>query len=93
MAVGKHDLVAEVAAKTGLTKKDSLGAVEAILEVVQEALTNGESVRLQNFGTFKVVERAARNGRNPQTGEEIVIEARKVPVFKASDALKATVRG
>lgn len=67
----KQDLIAEVAAKTGLTKKDSEKAVNAFGEVVTEFLAKGEKVQLIGFGTFETRERAAREGRNPQTGEAI----------------------
>ncbi len=71
----KQDLIAEVAAKTGLTKKDSEKAVNAFGEVVTEFLAKGEKVQLIGFGTFETRERAAREGRNPQTGEAIKIAA------------------
>ena len=79
----KQDLIAEVAAKTGLTKKDSEKAVNAFGEVVTEFLAKGEKVQLIGFGTFETRERAAREGRNPQTGEAIKIAATVVPAFRA----------
>ena len=82
----KQDLIAEVAAKTGLTKKDSEKAVNAFGEVVTEFL------QLIGFGTFETRERAAREGRNPQTGEAIKIAATVVPAFKAGKALKDAVK-
>lgn len=88
----KQDLIAEVAAKTGLTKKDSEKAVNAFGEVVTEFLAKGEKVQLIGFGNFEVRERAARKGRNPQTGKEIKIAASKVPAFKAGKALKDAVK-
>lgn len=88
----KQDLIAEVAAKTGLTKKDSEKAVNAFGEVVTEFLAKGEKVQLIGFGNFEVRERAARKGRNPQTGKEIKIKASKVPAFKAGKALKDAVK-
>ena len=88
----KQDLIAEVAAKTGLTKKDSEKAVNAFGEVVTEFLAKGEKVQLIGFGTFETRERAAREGRNPQTGEAISIAASKVPAFKAGKALKDAVK-
>ena len=87
----KQDLIAEVAAKTGLTKKDSEKAVNAFGEVVTEFLAKGEKVQLIGFGTFETRERAAREGRNPQTGEAIKIAATVVPAFKAGKALKDAV--
>ena len=88
----KQDLIAEVAAKTGLTKKDSEKAVNAFGEVVTDFLAKGEKVQLIGFGTFETRERAAREGRNPQTGEAIKIAATVVPAFKAGKALKDAVK-
>lgn len=88
----KADLVDKVADKTGLTKKDSNAAVEAVFDSIQEFLAEEEKVQLIGFGTFEVRERAARKGRNPQTGEEIQIPATKVPTFKAGKNLKEAVK-
>jgi len=87
----KAELVDRVAAKTGLTKKDAGRAVEALFEAVTEALSSGERVQIVGFGTFEVRQRAARRGRNPQTGQDIRIAARKIPAFKAGKALKESV--
>jgi len=89
--LNKADLVAAVAEKTGMTKKDSEKVLNAFVEAIQEALAKGDKVSLVGFGTFEVRERAERVGRNPQTGEEIKIAATKVPVFKAGKALKDSV--
>ncbi len=89
----KADLIDGVASKSGLTKKDATAAVEALFEVVTETLAEGERVQVIGFGTFEVRERAARKGRNPQTGEEIQIAATKVPAFKAGKGLKDAVKG
>ena len=78
----KQDLIAKVAEATELTKKDSAAAVEAVFAAVTEYLAAGEKVQLIGFGNFEVRERAARKGRNPQTGKEIKIAASKVPAFK-----------
>jgi DNA-binding protein HU-beta len=86
--MSKTELVAAIAEKTGLTKKDSEAAVNAFVETVTEQLKNGEKVQLIGFGTFEVSERAERVGRNPQTGTEMTIAASKVPKFKAGKALK-----
>ena len=75
-----------------MTKKDSEKAVNAFGEVVTEFLAKGEKVQLIGFGNFEVRERAARKGRNPQTGKEIKIAASKVPAFKAGKALKDAVK-
>ncbi|CAD2075679.1 MULTISPECIES: HU family DNA-binding protein [Phocicoccus] len=90
--MNKTDLINAVSDKADLTKKDAGAAVDAVFEAVQEALTAGEKVQLIGFGTFEVRERAARKGRNPQTGEEIEIAASKVPAFKAGKALKDAVK-
>ena len=88
----KAELVDRVAKKTQLTKKDVSVAVDALFETIQEALQAGEKVQVIGFGNFEVRERAARKGRNPQSGEEIQIEASKVPAFKAGKALKDAVK-
>ena len=84
----KIELVAAMAEKAGLTKKDAEAALKAFTDVVAEELQKGEKVALVGFGTFEVSERAAREGRNPQTGETIQIAASKAPKFKAGAALK-----
>ena len=89
----KNELVAAVAEKTGLTKKDSTAAVDAVIDAITEALVAGDKVQLIGFGTFEVRERAAKEGRNPATGETIKIAASKVPAFKAGKALKDKVNG
>ena len=88
----KAELVEKVAAKTNLTKKHVTATVEALFETIQETLSKGEKVQVIGFGTFEVRERAARKGRNPQTGKEIKIAASKVPGFKAGKALKDAVK-
>ena len=89
--MNKVELIAAVAEKAGLTKKDAEKAVAAFVASVEEALVKGDKVQLIGFGTFEVRERAARVGRNPQTTAEIKIEASKQPVFKAGQALKKAV--
>ena len=89
----KADLLDGVASKSGLTKKDATAAVEALFEVVTETLASGERVQVIGFGSVEVRDRAARKGRNPQTGEEIEIPATKVPAFKAGKGLKDSVKG
>ena len=88
----KAELVEEVAQSTGLSKKDAEAAFNAVFAGVTDALSRGEKVQLIGFGTFEVRERAARKGRNPQTGAEIEIAATKVPAFKAGKALKDAVK-
>ena len=87
----KAELVAKIADKAGLTQKDAGAALKASLEAIQEALVAGDTVQMIGFGTFKVNERSARTGRNPQTGKEIQIPAASVPAFKAGKALKDAV--
>ena len=87
----KTELINAVAAKTGLTTKDSDKAVAAVVEAVTEALVKGDKVALLGFGTFEVRERAARVGINPRTKETIKIAATKAPAFKAGKALKDAV--
>ena len=90
--MNKSELVASVAEKSGLTKKDAEAAVNSTLNAITNALKEGDKVTLVGFGTFEVRERPARKGRNPQTGEEITIEASKLPAFKAGKALKDSVQ-
>lgn len=89
--MNKAELVAAIAEKTELSKKDSEKALKAFIDVVTEELTKGEKIQLVGFGTFEVSERAAREGRNPQTGEVMKIEASKAPKFKAGKALKDVI--
>ena len=89
--MNKGDLVNEVS-KVLKTKKDAQAAVDCVLSSITKELEKGGSVSLIGFGTFKVAERKARKGRNPQTGEEIYIAASKVPKFVAAKALKEAVK-
>lgn len=91
--MNKTELIAAVAEKSELSKKDAEAAVKAFTEVVSEALRSGDKIQLVGFGTFEVSERAAREGRNPKTGESMTIEACKTPKFKAGKALKDLVNG
>lgn len=86
--MNRTELVAAIAEETQLTKKDAEAAVKAFIDVVSGELKKGEKVQLVGFGTFEVSERAAREGRNPQTGETMTIAASKTPKFKAGKALK-----
>ncbi|MBD5087806.1 MAG: HU family DNA-binding protein [Lachnospiraceae bacterium] len=89
--MNKAELVAAIAEKTELSKKDSEKALKAFVDVVTEELTKGEKIQLVGFGTFEVAERAAREGRNPQTGKTMTIPASKAPKFKAGKALKEVI--
>ena len=91
--MNKTELVAAIAKKTELSKKDAEKALKAFTDVVAEELKKGEKIQLVGFGTFEVSERAAREGRNPKTGEAMPIPASKVPRFKAGKGLKDAVNG
>lgn len=87
----KTELVAAVAEKSELSKKDAEAAVNAVVAAISEALAKGESVQLVGFGTFEVRERSEKQCRNPRTGETMTVAATKVPAFKAGSALKSAV--
>ena len=89
----KLQLTDAVAAKAEMTKKDAAAAVDAVLEVIAEALAQGEDVKITGFGGFEIKERAARTGRNPKTGEAVEIPASKYVAFSAGSALKDKVNG
>ena len=91
--MNKTELVAAVAEKSGLTKKDAERVVSATFETITAQLMKGEKVQIAGFGIFEVKAREARVGRNPRTKEAIEIPASKVPAFKASKTLKDTVLG
>ena len=86
--MNKTELIAAIAEKTELSKKDAEKALKAFTDVVVEELQKGEKIQLVGFGTFEVSERAARPGRTPRSGEEMTIPASKAPKFKAGKALK-----
>ena len=86
--MNKTELIAAVAEKTDLSKKDADAAVSAVLGAITDALKAGDKIQLVGFGTFEVSERAAREGRNPRTGETMTIAASKTPKFKPGKALK-----
>ena len=90
--MNKSELIAKIAEKSGLNQKDAGKALDGLTQAVSDALANGGTVQLVGFGTFSVKERAARTGRNPQTGEEIQIPAKKAPIFKAGKAFKDAVK-
>ena len=89
--VNKNDLVANVAANSGLSKADAAKAVDSVFDSISKSLSSGSEVRLVGFGTFSVAQRRASEGRNPRTGEKINIPASKQPKFKAGKALKDAV--
>ncbi|MCL6453843.1 MAG: HU family DNA-binding protein [Alicyclobacillus sp.] len=88
----KSDLIRTVSAQTGYTRKEVRQVVETLFRAIQDALCEGEKVQLVGFGNFEARERAARRGRNPQTGEVIDIAASRVPTFRAGKNLRAVVR-
>ena len=89
--MNKNDLIAAVAASSGLSKADAGKATDAVFDAITDALKNGGEARLPGFGSFSVANRAARQGRNPQTGATIQISASKQPKFKTGKALKDAV--
>tara|TARA_B100000073_G_scaffold10394_1_gene8685 strand:+ start:776 stop:1051 length:276 start_codon:yes stop_codon:yes gene_type:complete len=91
--VNKKELIDAIADKSDLTKAQAEKALASFIETVSVTLKKGDSVELVGFGKFEVKQRAARDGRNPQTGETIKIKASKVPAFKAGKGLKDTVNG
>ena len=91
--MNKTELIEAVAEAAGLTKTDSDKAVNALLDTVQAAVQSGDKVTIPGFGSFSVSDRKARTGRNPQTGEQIKISARRVLTFRPSQVLKAMLNG
>ena len=89
--MNKTELVAEIAKKANISKKDAESALKAFTDTVGAQLKKGDKIQLVGFGTFEVAERAAREGKNPATGEKIKIKASKAPKFKAGKALKDAV--
>ena len=89
--MNKTELIAAIAEQAELSKKDAEKALKAFTDIVTEELKKGEKIQLEGFGTFEVTERAAREGRNPQTNEPMSIPASKAPKFKAGKALKDAV--
>ena len=91
-SINKSELTKEVAAKTDLKQKDAEKVIDALIESIKDNLAKGEKVQIIGFGSFEVRDRAARKGRNPQTGETLTIPATKVPAFKPGKALKDAVK-
>jgi integration host factor subunit alpha len=87
----KTDIAEKIHAATGLTKKESIELMEAVLSIMKETLESGESLKISGFGNFMVKQKTDRRGRNPQTGEAITISARRVMTFKPSISLKNSV--
>ena len=93
MTLTKWDIVQNVTDKLGLSKKDSARIVESVFEIMKEQLSKGDTVKISGFGNFVVRSKNARRGRNPQTGSEMEICARKVLTFKSSQILKKALNG
>lgn len=91
--MNKAELINQVATSTGLSKTDAAKAVTSVIESIQTSLQNGEKVTLMGFGTFETTERQARKGRNPRTGVELMIPAKKVAKFKAGAKFTTQVNG
>ena len=91
--MNRTELVAAIAEKSGLSKTNSERALKALLDTIQEALVNNDKVQLTGFGSFEVIERKARIGRNPKTNEEMPIPGGKAPKFKAGKLLRDAVKG
>ena len=89
----KADIAEKIHTTTGLSKKDSSTMVESVFAIMKESLEAGETIKISGFGSFEVKQKEARRGRNPQTGEAITIEARKVLSFKPSSLLRDAVNG
>ncbi len=87
----KADMVEKIYEKVGFSKKESAELVEAVFDIIKSTLEKGEKIKIAGFGNFVVKEKADRRGRNPQTGEEITITARKILTFKPSQVLKTTI--
>lgn len=90
--MNKSELINAMSVKAEISRKEAQQALDAICDSISEALASGDKVSLIGFGTFEVRQRAERKGRNPQTGAEVVIPAKKAPVFKASKTLKESVQ-
>lgn len=87
----KADIVERVHERTGFTKKDSIELVDQVFELIKDTLAGGENLKISGFGNFTVKQKNDRRGRNPQTGEEITIEARRILSFKPSQILKQNI--
>ena len=89
----KIDIIQDVYEKLGISKKDSAKIVESVFEIIKDSLARGEKIKISGFGNFSVKEKKSRRGRNPQTGNEIEISARRVLTFKSSQVLRKALNG
>ena len=88
MALTKNDMVQQVQDKTGLTKKESMAGIDGVFKIIKDELSHGKPIKISGFGKWTVLKKKARKGRNPQTGKEMTITARKVVTFKPSNVLR-----
>lgn len=88
MALTKNEMLQQVQDKTGLTKKESMAGLDGLFEIIKGELSHGKPVMISGFGKWTVMKKKARKGRNPQTGEDLIIDARKVVTFKPSNVLR-----
>ena len=88
MALTKNEMVQQVQDKTGLTKKESMAGIDGVFKIIKGELSHGKPIKISGFGKWTVLKKKARKGRNPQTGKEITITARKVVTFKPSNVLR-----
>ena len=89
----KIDIIQDVYEKLGFSKKDAANIVESVFEIMKDSLARGEKIKISGFGNFSIKEKKFRRGRNPQTGSEIEISARKVLTFKSSQVLRKALNG
>ena len=89
----KADIFEKVSSNTGISKKESAELVEAVFSIIKSTLESGEKLKIAGFGNFEVKQKTDRRGRNPQTGEAITIEARRILTFKPSAVLKSAING
>ena len=88
MALTKNEMVQQVQDKTGLTRKESMAGIDGLFKIIKDELSHGKPVKISGFGKWTVLKKKARKGRNPQTGKEMTISARKVVTFKPSNVLR-----
>ncbi len=93
MALKKTDVIKSIQDQLGLPKVKSIDLFESVLELIKQSLANGEEVKISGFGKFYVIDKKARNGRNPQTGEHIIIQPRKVVSFRYSSRARGRLNG
>ena len=93
MTITKTKLAEAVSKKSELTKSDAISSVESLLEIIKKTLASGESLLISGFGKFKIKEKKKRKGRNPQTGNDLILDARRIVTFKCSNKLRDAING